>query len=69
MTWHYQLFDCGNYLAVHELYTDEDGEEYWTEEPSRLLAETLEDFNWMLAQVQSDIKKYGIRKMPDAKET
>jgi hypothetical protein len=44
--------DDSIYYAIHEVYYDEDGKvNGWTEEPIRILAESLEDLKFTLERL------------------
>lgn len=59
MTWHYQLMDHGDYVAVHEYYNMEDGDTF-TVEPTTLEAEDKEDMLEQLAMILLDVHKHGV---------
>lgn len=73
MVWHYQLMkhtdeEGETWYAVHELYSrespDKDSDDVnlgWTAEPVDIRGDTLEDIMRLLKDVQSDIRRYGIK--------
>jgi len=63
--WHYQVMknidEAGNeYYAIHEYFPLEDGH-LWTENPVKVVGESIEDLKKSLMCMLHDIDKHGIK--------
>ena len=63
--WHYQLMrhytdNEEPYYAIHEIYTLEDGT-VWTEMPSDVTGDSVEDVKKALLLMLKDIEKHGVK--------
>jgi len=58
--WHYQLmvYDDGTF-GIHEMYHMDDGDA-WTENPSTVTGESVDDLKWSLKAMLDDIEKHGV---------
>ena len=60
-TWHYQVMKHSDgTLAIHEYYvmSDADG---WTQEPTKISGDSIEDIKKMLNMVLDDIERHGVK--------
>lgn len=62
--WHYQVMkntdEAGNeYYAMHEYFPMEDGH-MWTENPVKVVGESIEDLKTSLMNMLLDIDKHGV---------
>jgi len=60
--WHYQAIkhteDNGDvWYGIHEMYPDLNS---WTEEPVRVVGESIEDLQWQLEAMLYDLEKEGV---------
>ena len=64
MDWHYQLMkhvkgDEEVWYGIHEIYPTE-GKGGWTEEPVRVMGESVPDIRWQLKAILNDLDKHGV---------
>lgn len=64
MNWHYQLMkhfeeDGEVWYGIHKFFPSE-GEDDWTEEPVRVMGESIPDIRWQLKAILNDLDNYGV---------